>query len=267
MPMPDERVQDLTSRYTSQAQAYKELWAPVLLDFGQKLLRELPQAPAARVLDIGCGVGTLLPRLQAAFPHAVVHGVDLAAGMLRLAPAESHRAVMDAARLGFATASFDVAIMAFVLFHLPAPAAALLEAKRALRPGGSIATATWGSDLESPATRLWDQALDAHGASPLDADADLAHHELVDTPEKVRTLLEGAGFAAIRAWVEPFERHIDRQYLERLRTSVGRNKRRFDSLDAKTQAACLESVRLELAALQAGDFVAKAAVVFATARA
>ena len=267
MAAPEERALELRGRYTTQAQAYKQLWAPVLLEFGMRLVGELPNEKPGRVLDIGSGVGTLVPQLQATFPAAVVHAVDLAEGMLRLAPADVPRAVMDAACLAYAPKAFDVALLAFVLFHLPEPGAALSEAKRVLRSGGWVGAATWGSDLESKATRVWDEILDAHGAPPLDDDADLAHHELVDTPEKVRALLEAAGFDSIRARVEPFERRIDREHLVRLRTSVGRNKRRFDGLDGQAQRACLDAVGSALAALRPEDFVARAQLVFATARA
>jgi trans-aconitate methyltransferase len=47
------------------------------------LLRRLPAGftPAA-VLDIGCGTGRLLRRMQKRWPSAVLTGVDLAEGML-----------------------------------------------------------------------------------------------------------------------------------------------------------------------------------------
>lgn len=142
----DERVESLTRRYTEEAGAYQELWAPVLHDVGLGLLRELRGTGPDLVLDVGSGAGTLLPDLQAAFPGARVIGVDRAFGMLQLAPRGPARAVMDAAQLAIAARSVDVALLAFVLFHLPEPRAGLVEARRVLRPGGRVATVTWASD-------------------------------------------------------------------------------------------------------------------------
>src|SRR5947209_10568429 len=47
-------------------------------------------------------------------------------------------AVMDAQRLGFADASFDVVVAQYVITAVPEPEAALDEFARVLRPGGEI---------------------------------------------------------------------------------------------------------------------------------
>jgi SAM-dependent methyltransferase len=261
----DERVESLTRRYTEEAGVYQELWAPVLHDVGLGLLRELRGTGPDIVLDVGSGAGTLLPDLQAAFPGARVIGVDRAFGMLQLAPRGPARAVMDAAQLAIAARSVDIALLAFVLFHLPEPRAGLVEARRVLRPGGRVATVTWASDVESPATRIWEAQLAAHGAPPLDAETDFAQHELVDTPEKMTALLESAGFVSIRTWAAPLERHIGLEHLVALRTRLGRHKRRFDSLAARARAVCLERARHQLAALRTEDFIVRGEVVHAIA--
>jgi SAM-dependent methyltransferase len=264
--MPDPRVRDLSARYAREARAYKELWAPVLRPLGTRLVGELRGSTAKRILDIGAGTGSLLSALREAFPEASVVGVDRSPGMLALAPRDTPLAVMDAARLAFAPDSFDLLILAFMLFHLPDPGEGLTEARRVLRPGGRVGTVTWGSDFESEASRAWNAELDAHGADPLDADVDLAHHELVDTPEKMKALLGSSGFTDAHAWLEDYEHRMDPNYLVRLRTGVGRNKRRFDSLEPSVQAACLDSARRRLAALGPEDFVARGKIVYAVAR-
>ncbi len=94
--MLDGPTEKLTDRYNREAHAYRELWAPVLRSAGRSLLQELAHTPVQRILDVGTGVGTLLPDLRAAFPDAFVLGVDRAHGMIALAPEEFPRAVMDA---------------------------------------------------------------------------------------------------------------------------------------------------------------------------
>ena len=263
---PEDRVRALTERYAVQADAYRDLWAPVLRQAGRSLLREVPCAGVGRVLDVGTGVGTLLPDLRALYPRAKVVGVDRSLGMVRLASADVPRLVMDATCLAFPPRSFDLVLLAFVLFHLPDPGRGLVEARRVLRPHGCVACATWQAEVESPAMRIWVEELDAHGAPPLDPSRDLAQHELVDTPEKVAALLEQAGFGDIRAWSAPLEHRIDREHLVRLRTSVGRQKTRFDGLDEAARISCQQRAQERFAALNPVDFFARGTVVHAIGR-
>ncbi len=108
----------------------------------------LPQlAPDARVLDVGCGPGTITVDLAARVPQGQVTGIDAAADVLALAREEAERhgqanvrfETGDAYRLAFADGSFDVVHAHQVLQHLSDPVAALTEMRRVCRPGGLVA--------------------------------------------------------------------------------------------------------------------------------
>jgi ubiquinone/menaquinone biosynthesis C-methylase UbiE len=110
----------------------------------QALLDLLPRKGLGRLLDIGTGTGRLLelvaPRVAAAL------GVDASRAMLALARARLARAglghcavrLADMYRLPLPDGSFDAVVLQMVLHHAEAPAAALAEAARVLRPGGML---------------------------------------------------------------------------------------------------------------------------------
>ncbi len=104
-------------------------------------------APDTRLLDIGCGPGTITADLAALVPDGRVTGVDAAADVLGQARAEAAGrglantafAVGDVHALGFADASFDVVHAHQVLQHVGDPVGALREMRRVCRPGGLVA--------------------------------------------------------------------------------------------------------------------------------
>lgn len=100
-----------------------------------------------RIVDLGCGVGQSTTAFKLRFPEAEVHGIDLAAPMLRYGHArarklgiEVHFTQGDAAALDFADNSVDAAL-AMILFHELPPEVAegvVKEAARILKPGGTF---------------------------------------------------------------------------------------------------------------------------------
>ena len=109
------------------------------------LLDRLPAT--ARLLDVGCGPGTITADLAARVPQGQVVGIDRAGDVLAMARQEADRRgqrnvrfqVGDVYHLAFDDAAFDVVHAHQVLQHLSDPVGALAEMRRVCRPGGLVA--------------------------------------------------------------------------------------------------------------------------------
>ncbi|MFF0740047.1 methyltransferase domain-containing protein [Streptomyces sp. NPDC004111] len=104
--------------------------------------------PGARVLDVGCGPGTITADLaHLVGPDGRVTGVDAASGVLDQARATAAGRGLtnvdfttgDVHDLAFPDDSFDVVHAHQVLQHVGDPVAALREMRRVCRPGGIVA--------------------------------------------------------------------------------------------------------------------------------
>ena len=102
--------------------------------------------PGMRVLDVGCGPGTITLGLAEAVAPGEVVGVDIVEDRLHLARAAAEERALanvrfepgDIHHLPFRDGEFDAALVHGVLEHLPDPLAALGEVRRVLRPGAVV---------------------------------------------------------------------------------------------------------------------------------
>jgi ubiquinone/menaquinone biosynthesis C-methylase UbiE len=116
--------------------------------FRESMLDHAKVAPGDRVLDVGCGTGTLaLAAQRRVGPNGNVHGVDPSDQMIARARSKAARKglavtldVASAQKLPFPDASFDVVLSSLMLHHLPEPArrAAVSEMRRVLTPVGRL---------------------------------------------------------------------------------------------------------------------------------
>jgi ubiquinone/menaquinone biosynthesis C-methylase UbiE len=122
------------------------------LSFGQasgihRMIVELAGiAEGERVLDVGCGTGTLaIAATRRAGPMGEVHGIDPSVEMIAVARGKAAKAGVGAQfqtaameSLPFPDGHFDLVLSSLTLHHLPADVkrAGFVEVRRVLKPGG-----------------------------------------------------------------------------------------------------------------------------------
>jgi ubiquinone/menaquinone biosynthesis C-methylase UbiE len=115
---------------------------------GVQFLEWLDPSGDQRWIDVGCGNGAFTELIVQRCAPAGVEGVDPAEGQLAFARTRPASRIAkfkqgDAMALPQADSSFDVAVMALVIFFVPDPAKSVAEMVRVVRPGGSVAAYAW----------------------------------------------------------------------------------------------------------------------------
>lgn len=193
--------------------------------------------PGMRLLDCGCGPGTITTELTKAVAPGEVIGIDLEASQIDIA---RHRAlelgmtnlkfeVVDLLKIPYPDESFDAVFSHAVLVHLPAPVVALREIYRVLRSGGLIAVRDPIMDkaIFSPEDSLLVESFEliqralkhyggdgtiGHRLGPLLREAGFEHIQLSASWEQPSSLDEWPQFYA--AWSQVFSGTIANIILE-----------------------------------------------------
>jgi SAM-dependent methyltransferase len=128
------------SRLRQRAAAYTG--AGTAADARLPLVSAVVAARPARVLEVGCGWGELAEWL-ARDTGAEVVAIDTSPRMVELAVERGVDArVADVQALPFEDGAFDVAVAAWMLYHVPDLDRGIAELARVLRPGGRLVAAT-----------------------------------------------------------------------------------------------------------------------------
>jgi trans-aconitate methyltransferase len=197
------------NRWTSETYRTHAAYVPAL---GAAVLELLNPRPGERILDLGCGEGSLTERIAAA--GASVVGVDVSEEMVAAARARRLDArVIDAVRLPF-VGEFDAVFSNAALHWVRDHDAMLGGVYRALKAGGRF-VAEFGGHGNIAAIQVAIRSVLAHRGWKTNI------HRYYATPAEYSARLESHGFSVtqidliprptplptgMRGWLETFER-------------------------------------------------------------
>jgi SAM-dependent methyltransferase len=173
---------------------------------GAEFVAWLGEPGGRRWLDLGCGTGALTETIIATAAPTSVVGVDPSASFVahareRVSDPRATFAVGAAEAIPIADGSVDAAVAGLVLNFIPDLAVGLMELRRVVVPGGTIAGYVWDyAGRMELIRRFFDAAVEL---DPTAITADEGARFPICAPEPLRGAFQNAGLDAIE--VRPIE--------------------------------------------------------------
>ena len=175
-----------------------------------ELARRVPVKPPGDVLEIACGTGLVTRRLRERLDRSVrLVATDLSPAMIAYARAQVGEDGVewreaDMTKLAFPDGRFGAVVCALGFMFAPQKPLAFAEARRVLKPGGSLHFSVWDRIEANPTGLVGAEALE--GLAPGDPELVFrTQYELADVG-KLRELVTGAGFT--RVTIEPVDMEV-----------------------------------------------------------
>lgn len=142
---PKARIRDSFERAAATYDSAAVIQRAICDDLLAALPTNLPATEPHRLLDAGCGTGYALPRLQSRFPKADAIALDLSKAMLGQIAVPCRRIAGDLEQLPLADDCIDLFWTSLSVQWCDLDRV-LAEARRVLRPGGTLALASLGRE-------------------------------------------------------------------------------------------------------------------------
>ena len=161
-----------------------------------------------RWLDVGCGNGAFSELIVTSCSPSEVHAIDPSVEQIEFARTRTDAAptkfkVGDAMALPFDDDSYDIAVMALVLFFVPDPPKGIAEMVRTVRPGGVVTSYTWDQiNKGSPSSLIGGQL------SEMGFTAERPPNPWVSEMSALRDLWTSAGITDVKSRIITVEREF-----------------------------------------------------------
>jgi malonyl-CoA O-methyltransferase len=208
----------IKKQFSRSAENY-DLHAHLQQEVGQELLKKIDITPQ-RILDLGCGTGTLTLALAERFPEAQIFGSDIAPGMISAAQKKALAggfeqmifAVEDMENVSYPDGSFDLVVSNLSLQWIDHLLETLHRLNKLLAEDGRFVFSTFGNDslkeLRTSARHMLGKGY-------------IHEHSFVDRAD-LRQKLVRSGFAVKDVHSDYKERYYDSpQHLLRYLKNIG----------------------------------------------
>ena len=140
-------IDNIALKFSDAAATYDKA-AFVEQEIGDRLFERLSQIKIQpkSILDLGCGTGLSIPKLQKLFPDAQIIGLDFAIGMLNFASKHSSTVCANALQLPFPDNSIDLIFSNCCMPHIKDLPKLFAEVQRVLGEDSLFLFTNYGPD-------------------------------------------------------------------------------------------------------------------------
>jgi SAM-dependent methyltransferase len=243
----------------------------VLRPISDRLIAAAAPKPGDRVIDVGCGCGTIDFAARVS-PGGEVLGLDISEPMLARARERAPRnlpirlELADPTVYDFEPEAADLVASRFGVMFFADPARSFANLRKGLKPGGRLAFACWREAKQNPFFVLPLREAAKHAPPLPETDPEAPGPFAFASDARVRRILGDAGFADIV--LEPHDLELDIAVGGGLDTAVraamtiGPTSRMLDGQSEAVRAAATADIRKALAAHARGDSVPLGAAIW-----
>jgi ubiquinone/menaquinone biosynthesis C-methylase UbiE len=203
---------------------------------------------ADKVLDVGCGTGSLTTTLARVTGASKIVGIEPSAGFVEYARAQDVDPrvtfdIGDAQKLPYPDASFDRCMALLAVDYIPDAQKAVLEMRRVTKKEGIVATAMWDRSRDNELENcFWDAAL----AIDPNANRSSGRKGSYGSAEALSELWKSAGLTEVEVaglMVPCRVSCFDELWQPYLRSQGGATRAFMESLSADRRGAFREAMR------------------------